>query len=66
MKTETRHIRLNGYRTTVALEMPFWWQLEAKAKSIGISWQEWAKQHLKTMPTGCNRASWLRVSVLLG
>lgn len=66
MNTETRHIRHRGNRTTIALETLFWEQLETKAKSKRMDWQQWVEQQLSIKPENCNRASWLRVSILKG
>jgi predicted DNA-binding ribbon-helix-helix protein len=60
---ECRHIQIEGYRTSIALEPLFWQQAEAIAQTKGIKWQQWVSDTLENNLNG-SRASRLRLAIL--
>ena len=64
MKTETRHLTINGIRTTILLETPFWELADKAAANSGEQWYEWAIHRLEDKPPKTSRAGWLRLAVL--
>lgn len=61
-RLECRTLALNGNRTSIALEPPFWKAAERQASAEGKRWQEWAAARLQQGAGGM--ASRLRVAIL--
>jgi predicted DNA-binding ribbon-helix-helix protein len=59
---ESRNLNIEGKRTSIALEAPFWKEVDLLATSDNLSWQQWISNTLKRSQGG--RASSIRVSVL--
>jgi predicted DNA-binding ribbon-helix-helix protein len=62
--TEARHIEIDGQRTTIAMERPFWQKTEAIAATRGVDWLDVTADLLRGKPATVGRAKWLRVAIL--
>lgn len=61
---EKRSMRIDGHRTSVALEPPFWEALEAMARQRGVSLPQLFGDLQRTWPAGASLASGLRCEAL--
>ena len=59
---QTRHLTLNGVKTSIALESVFWKYYDKAERDTGVRWRVFVAQILASpQATGAKRASVLRV-----
>lgn len=62
---QKRHIKIDGKKTTIALEGVYWRLLDRCANGAGQTWEEWTQAVLDDLPASvAARARWLRLSLV--